>query len=85
MKSRKLRKPIIDFDLFCEDEFESPIPEFESLDRFNNRAGPCDDDCERTAPYIGMLPDESGKEDGSPINPRGWGDQVPYKSPVYDW
>lgn len=26
-----------------------------------------DDDCEMTAPYIDMLPDESGKEDGSPL------------------
>lgn len=27
--------------------------------------GACEDDCESTAPFIGMLPDESHKEDGS--------------------
>lgn len=31
------------------------------------RHSPCDDDCENTAPYIGMMPEESGKEDGSPL------------------
>jgi hypothetical protein len=30
--------------------------------------GPCDDDCEETAPFIGMLPDESDHEDGSPLD-----------------
>ena len=30
-------------------------------------SGPCDDDCEYTAPYVGILPDESGKVNGSPL------------------
>lgn len=30
--------------------------------------GPCDDDVEVTCPYVGMLPDESDCEDGSPLN-----------------
>lgn len=67
----KSRKPIIDFDLFP-DEFEEPIPEFENMDRLNNRAGPCEDDCEVAAPYIDLLPEESDTEDGSPINASGW-------------
>jgi len=29
--------------------------------------GACEDDCEVTAPFIGMCPDESDHEDGSPI------------------
>jgi hypothetical protein len=29
--------------------------------------GPCEDDHPITAPYIEMMPEESGKEDGSPL------------------
>lgn len=32
------------------------------------RTGPCNDDWEVSAPYIGILPDESDKEDGSPLH-----------------
>jgi len=32
--------------------------------------GACDDDVESKCPYIGLLPQESEKENGSPIN---WG------------
>jgi len=32
--------------------------------------GPCEDDYEFTCPFIGILPDESECEDGSPINLR---------------
>lgn len=28
----------------------------------------CEDDCEATCPFVGMLPDESNKEEGSPLN-----------------
>jgi hypothetical protein len=34
----------------------------------DHRSGPCEDDCEVTCPYIGMLPDESDDEDGSPLD-----------------
>lgn len=34
----------------------------------NLRSLPCEDDCECTAPYIGMLPDESEGEDVSPLD-----------------
>lgn len=30
--------------------------------------GPCEDDVEVTCPLVGMLPDESGKENGSPLH-----------------
>lgn len=36
--------------------------------RNEERFGACEDDCEVTAPYIGILPEESGKEHGSPLN-----------------
>ena len=34
----------------------------------DQRSGPCDDDVERTAPYIGICPEESETEDGSPLD-----------------
>lgn len=34
----------------------------------DNRNGPCEDDYEFTMAYINMLPDESDKEYGSPLN-----------------
>jgi hypothetical protein len=33
-----------------------------------HRFGPCEDDVERTAPYVNILPDESEEEDGSPLD-----------------
>ena len=32
------------------------------------RSGPCEDSQEMTAPYIGMLPDENGREEPSPLD-----------------
>lgn len=34
----------------------------------DSRSGPCEDDCEVTAPWIGRCPEESNHEDGSPLN-----------------
>lgn len=34
----------------------------------NRMAGPCDDDYERTAPYIDLLPEETEDEEPSPLN-----------------
>jgi hypothetical protein len=39
----------------------------DQADRDSERHGACDDDCEVTAPFIGILPDESEQEDGSPL------------------
>jgi hypothetical protein len=39
----------------------------DTLAEHNRRHGPCEDDRERTAPYIGMLPEESEHEGGSPL------------------
>jgi len=34
----------------------------------DRRSGPCEDDYEVKCPYIGILPDESDEEDGSPLD-----------------
>jgi hypothetical protein len=34
----------------------------------DRRSGPCEDDAEVVAPFIGMCPDESEHEDGSPLD-----------------
>jgi hypothetical protein len=34
----------------------------------SDRSGPCEDDVEVTAPFVGMLPEESDHEDGSPLD-----------------
>ena len=34
----------------------------------SHRFGPCEDDAETVAPYIGILPDESDSEEGSPLD-----------------
>ena len=34
----------------------------------DRRSGPCDDDREESAPYIGMLPEENYREEPSPLN-----------------
>lgn len=50
-------------DLFGDD--------YRSIDRFREterREGPCEDDCESTAPFIGIMPEESDSEDASPLN-----------------
>ena len=44
------------------------LDEYEKLVRDNNRSGACEDDVERTAPYISFCPDESDHEDGSPLD-----------------
>lgn len=50
-------------DLFGEDT--SNIARILEADR---RSGPCEDDCETTCPFIGILPEESDHEGGSPLD-----------------
>ena len=45
--------------------------DYTAIDRIREaerREGPCDDDCESTAPYVSMLPEESDHEEGSPLD-----------------
>jgi hypothetical protein len=42
--------------------------QLERQDHLNRRSAPCEDDCEVRCPFIDVLPEESGKEDGSPLN-----------------
>lgn len=44
------------------------LSSFERIAEIDKRSGPCDDDCEVTAPFISILPDESAHEDGSPLD-----------------
>ncbi len=48
-----------------EDEMDAIL--FERTYALNLRAGPCEDDTEITAPYIGILPDESDCEEVSTL------------------
>jgi hypothetical protein len=51
----------------CADESSSTLAAIQRcLD--TDRSGPCEDDCEVTAPYVDLLPNESGKEHGSPLD-----------------
>lgn len=61
-------------DVFAEDENPSiPIHAMEEMQYQQAlREGPCEDDCEMTCPFIGLLPQESGKEEGSPLNFKSW-------------
>lgn len=57
-------------DVFSEDE-NPTIPIHAMEEQLHQQAlkeGPCDDDCETTCPFVGMLPQESGKENGSPLH-----------------
>ena len=57
-------------DFFAHEENPSiPIHQLEEQNHQQElREGPCEDDWEVTAPYIGILPDESRGEGVSPLN-----------------
>lgn len=57
-------------DVFSEDENSSlPIHQMEEQHfQASLKEGACEDDRETTAPFIGMVPNESGREDGSPLD-----------------
>lgn len=55
------------------DLFGDDYRELDRLQEQERRHGPCEDDCEVTAPFIGMLPEESDHESGSPLNFREHG------------
>lgn len=50
-------------NMACEDSFSH----YERLIESNKRSGPCEDDYETTAPYIGILPEETESKDSSPL------------------
>lgn len=53
-------------DLFDEDA-EADRAYYRSLSK-RELSGVCDDDCEAICPFIGILPDESDHEEGSPLS-----------------
>lgn len=62
MSKQYVPRPI---SILEDDDFS--LEPFHQLDRNNKRSGACEDDYERSAPYVGIFPDESEHEDGSPI------------------
>lgn len=57
------RMPIIREEV----EFQDEVAEFHRIEESEKRFGPCEDDAETCCPYVGMLPEESGKEFGSAL------------------
>jgi hypothetical protein len=55
-------------DLNWDDEDARLWASLERRAKRDRMSGPCEDSHEVTCPYIGMLPEESGKEHGSPLN-----------------
>lgn len=51
-------------DIVCGDDYTA----MDRIRETERREGPCDDDAETTAPFIGMLPEESDHEEGSPLD-----------------
>ena len=50
---------------------DNTIAELAVIDRLQREAGipsVCEDDCESFAPYIGIMPEESTHENGSPLD-----------------
>lgn len=54
-------------DAEIEAEGDEPLPEIEGLERRSRRSGPDEGDREAAARYVGMLPDETGHEEPSPL------------------
>jgi hypothetical protein len=53
----------------CWDDEDARIwSNLEKAAKRDDMSGPCDDDYESTSPFVDMLPEESGKENGSPLN-----------------
>jgi hypothetical protein len=58
-------------DVFSEDESSDnsmALAQIERIQREDWRHGPCEDDCETLVETIGMMPEESDHENGSPLN-----------------
>jgi len=58
-------------DVFADDETDGgliALATCERLLREDERSGPNEDDCEATAPFIGICPDETDHEEPSPLD-----------------
>lgn len=57
-------------DVFSEDESDNNTLALAAIQRLqeSDRSGPCEDDCEVTAPFIGMMPEETEHEELSPLD-----------------
>jgi len=56
-------------DVFANDVSDSTVQAEAALRRCldADRSGPCDDDAEVVAPYVGLLPEETSGEKPSPL------------------
>ena len=59
---------MFDFDSEWDETTASIYAKLEKESQRETRFGPCEDDIEVCAPFIGVLPDESNREDGGPLN-----------------
>lgn len=58
-------------DVFANDETDGgliALATIERLQREESLSGPCEDDCEVTAPFIGICPDDTDHEEPSPLD-----------------
>lgn len=56
-------------DVFAEDCADSNMMALGQIRRLqeSDRSGPCEDDCEVTAPFVDLLPEETEHEEPSPL------------------
>lgn len=54
-------------DVFSDNDSTQALATIQRLEE-GNRSGPCEDDVESCAPYVGLLPEETAHEDPSPLN-----------------
>jgi hypothetical protein len=57
-------------DVFADDVNDTNSSALASIQRCleQDRSGPCEDDCEVTAPFVGLLPEETDHEEMSPLD-----------------
>jgi hypothetical protein len=57
-------------DVFAEDYNDTSSQALSTIRRLqdSDRSGPCEDDCEVSAPFIGLLPEETDSEEPSPLD-----------------
>lgn len=55
----------------CDDAYHDVLSHYQGIARADERSGPCDDDCENTAPFIDGMPDEDDEFLSKPLSFRG--------------
>jgi hypothetical protein len=55
----------------CDDAYHEVLNHYQGVARADERSGPCDDDCESTAPFIDGLDSERDDFPGKPLTFKG--------------